>query len=629
MSSDFYASYSSGTGGGGGSGGTVTSVSVVTTNGLAGTIANPTTTPAITLSTTVTGILQGNGTAISAATTGNLTDAGTDGITVGSGTGAVLGSGTTISQHVADTTHNGYLSSTDWNTFNGKQPALTTGNLTDAGTDGITVTGGTGAVVGSGTSLAQHVADATHNGYLSSTDWSTFNSKTTLSGLTTNVLVKATGATTVGNSSITDNGTNVTLAEPILAVTGSLASPSYGFSGADTNTGIYHPSTGIMGFVSQGAKNFEVNNSNVISMVPFEIDNASNHTIIAAGATTNWTLTLPVDGGSNTNILQTNGSGTTSWVVKPAGTVTGVSMTVPSVLSISGSPVTGSGTLAVSYSGTALPVANGGTAVTSVTTAPAATSFAGWDANKNLTANSHINSYTTTTTAAGTTTLVVGSTQQQYFTGSTTQTVVLPVTSTLVLGQQFQIVNNSTGIVTVQSSGANAIKAMNGGTSAWFTVILTSGTTAASWSYIYLGTTNSVVTGRTSYTPAASQQGFGTIGASDIWWSRVGENMILEGWFTTGTVAASQAQLILPGGLTIGTLTSNHPLGGWYQDTTGATDFKTGTVIANTGNAYIQFGNDDKTTAQSPFTPQNGNQMFNSSTKAQVNATIPIAAWAI
>ena len=48
--------------------GTVTSVSVVSANGFAGTVANPTTTPAITLSTSVTGILQGNGTAISAAT---------------------------------------------------------------------------------------------------------------------------------------------------------------------------------------------------------------------------------------------------------------------------------------------------------------------------------------------------------------------------------------------------------------------------------------------------------------------------------------------------------------------------------------------------------------------------------
>lgn len=49
--------------------GTVTTVSVVSTNGFAGTVATASTTPAITLSTTITGILQGNGTAISAATT--------------------------------------------------------------------------------------------------------------------------------------------------------------------------------------------------------------------------------------------------------------------------------------------------------------------------------------------------------------------------------------------------------------------------------------------------------------------------------------------------------------------------------------------------------------------------------
>ena len=50
--------------------GTVTDVSVVSANGLAGTVATSTTTPAITLSTTVTGLLKGNGTAISAAVLG-------------------------------------------------------------------------------------------------------------------------------------------------------------------------------------------------------------------------------------------------------------------------------------------------------------------------------------------------------------------------------------------------------------------------------------------------------------------------------------------------------------------------------------------------------------------------------
>jgi hypothetical protein len=55
-------------GGGGGGGGSVTTVSVVNTNGFDGTVANATTTPAITIKTTITGLLKGNGTAISAAT---------------------------------------------------------------------------------------------------------------------------------------------------------------------------------------------------------------------------------------------------------------------------------------------------------------------------------------------------------------------------------------------------------------------------------------------------------------------------------------------------------------------------------------------------------------------------------
>lgn len=50
--------------------GTVTSVSVVSTNGFAGTVATATSTPAITLTTTITGILKGNGTAISSASSG-------------------------------------------------------------------------------------------------------------------------------------------------------------------------------------------------------------------------------------------------------------------------------------------------------------------------------------------------------------------------------------------------------------------------------------------------------------------------------------------------------------------------------------------------------------------------------
>lgn len=109
------------------------------------------------------------------------------------------------------------------------------------------------------------------------------------------------------------------------------------------------------------------------------------------------------------------------------------------------------------------------------------------DANANAAFNNLLEGYTTTVTAAGTTTLTVASTYQQFFTGTTTQTCKLPVASTLVLGQSFYITNSSTGIVTVQSSGANTILTMPANTSAIYTCILISGTGTASWSWNYVG----------------------------------------------------------------------------------------------------------------------------------------------
>jgi len=50
------------------------------------------------------------------------------------------------------------------------------------------------------------------------------------------------------------------------------------------------------------------------------------------------------------------------------GTVTSVDATVPAFLAVTGNPVTTSGTLAIAYSGTALPAANGGTGITAAGT---------------------------------------------------------------------------------------------------------------------------------------------------------------------------------------------------------------------------------------------------------------------
>ncbi len=132
------------------------------------------------------------------------------------------------------------------------------------------------------------------------------------------------------------------------------------------------------------------------------------------------------------------------------------------------------------------------------------------NSNANASADSFIAGYTTTATSAGTLTLTVNDTQQQYLTGTTTHTVVLPVTSTKVLGQSFTICNNSTGIVTVQSSGTNTVQTMAGGTWAIYTVINTGVTTAAGWNVQNLSggfvtpTITTKTTGSGNYTTPAN-----------------------------------------------------------------------------------------------------------------------------
>ena len=120
---------------------------------------------------------------------------------------------------------------------------------------------------------------------------------------------------------------------------------------------------------------------------------------------------------------------------------------------------------AVTLAGT-LALTNGGTGSTSAPQANA--TLMGWE---------------TTATTGGTTTFTNASSYQQNFTGSTTQTVVLPVTSTLALGWAFEIINNSSGSLTVNSSGGSLVGTVTAGTTASIVCRLTSGTTATSWDF--------------------------------------------------------------------------------------------------------------------------------------------------
>jgi hypothetical protein len=87
---------------------------------------------------------------------------------------------------------------------------------------------------------------------------------------------------------------------------------------------------------------------------------------VASGGT--GTSTPSLVAGSNITVSGTWPNQTIAATSSGSGTVTSVAASVPSFLSISGSPITTSGTLAISYSGTALPIANGGTGITSTPT---------------------------------------------------------------------------------------------------------------------------------------------------------------------------------------------------------------------------------------------------------------------
>ena len=79
------------------------------------------------------------------------------------------------------------------------------------------------------------------------------------------------------------------------------------------------------------------------------------------------TATPAIVAGTNITVSGTWPNQTINGSAGGSGTVTSVAATVPTFLSVSGSPITTSGTLAITLSGTALPVANGGTSLTTLT----------------------------------------------------------------------------------------------------------------------------------------------------------------------------------------------------------------------------------------------------------------------
>ena len=324
----------------GGGSGTVTSFTFTNGGGFAGTVATATTTPTLSLVGTLTGDVTGplTATALTATTNstlttlsalalpasqitsaGNLTDAGTDGITVTGGTGALLSSAS-ISQHVADTSHSGYLSSTDWNTFNGKQAA---GSY-------ITALTGDGTASGPG-SVALTLATVNSN-------VGSFGTATQVGSFTVNGKGLITAASNTAIQIAESQVTNLTT-DLASKLTATLANGDI----------------------------FVGNASNVATAVAMSGD----ATIVASGALTLATVATAGTTGSSTAIpvITINAKGlttgiTTAAVVAPAGTLSGTTLNSTVV----SSSLTSVGTITSgTWNGTTVDVSHGGTGDTTLT----------------------------------------------------------------------------------------------------------------------------------------------------------------------------------------------------------------------------------------------------------------------
>ena len=204
----------------------------------------------------------------------------------------------------------------------------------------------------------------------------TINGSSVSLGGSTTVTATATNALTIGTglSGTSYNGsTAVTIANSgVLSFSGNSTglTPATATTGAVSLAGILVGANGGTGVANTG-KTFTIGGN-------FTTSGAFTTSLTV---TANTSLTLPISGTvissvtapaanpitgtpSASNYLRGDGT----WATFTSGTVTSVAASVPAFLSISGSPITSSGTLAITLSGTALPVANGGTGLTTLAT---------------------------------------------------------------------------------------------------------------------------------------------------------------------------------------------------------------------------------------------------------------------
>ena len=253
--------------------------------------------------------------------------------------------------------------------------SVATNKFTVAAASGNTTVAGTFAASGAGTftsasatSLAVGLTGATNPAF--TVDSSTASQ---VAGL------KVTGAATAGTVAVvvTDSGSNASL------TVNAKGSGTIGIGSVSTGAVTITPATTITGVATLTAQPvlssltankpvFTDASKGLVSTGTLAYDQGgTGQTTYAAGdivyaSATNTLSKLAV--GTTGQVLKV-AAGVPSWATDTTtGTVTSVGLSAPAFLTVGGSPVTTTGTLALTYSGTALPEANGGTAQTTYTT---------------------------------------------------------------------------------------------------------------------------------------------------------------------------------------------------------------------------------------------------------------------
>jgi hypothetical protein len=218
-------------------------------------------------------------------------------VTSVTGTSPVVSSGgatPAISMAAASTTTDGYLTSTDWNTFNSKGSGTVT---SVSATSPVTSTGGATPTI------AMPAATTSVNGYLTSTDWNTFNGK-----------APATSGTSILYGNGSGGFSNVTIGSGLTFSTGTLsASGGAGVTSFQTSLSGLTPSTASTGVVtlagtlgiSSGGTGQTTATTAFNALAPSQTSNTGKF-LKTDGTNTSWS-TLP----SKLIVLLHSGSSTT------------------------------------------------------------------------------------------------------------------------------------------------------------------------------------------------------------------------------------------------------------------------------------------------------------------------------